>query len=657
MEWIAKDREPLDSSAVEALRTSLGCSEPFAKILYRRGIRSKKQAEEFLHPKEQPLPRPAMLLDMELAAQCIQRAIAAGKAICIYGDYDVDGVCATTILYRTLATLGANVSYYIPKRSGEGYGMHESSIVHLAQKGVGLIVTVDNGISAHAEAELCKALGVELVITDHHRCHETLPDAAAVVCATRPGQAEGIASLCGSAVAMLLAMQLGQPAESMLAIAALATVADIMPLVGFNRAIVARGIPLVQKEPGLMALLETAGGQDRPIDETTLGFMIAPRMNAAGRMGDARRAVELLIAGDEASRRHFAAELDAANAARKQEEQRILKEAEQQIDPTAQHRMLILRGEDWNPGVIGIVASRIVEQYGCPVFLFTHSGEELIGSGRSVPSIDLFRLLSEHSTFFMRFGGHAGAAGASMPLDAFEPCRKAFLEDLAAQFPDGLPREPLEYEDVLSLSDCTVPFAEELEQLAPFGESNREPLFLIAGTLSAVAAIGRDGEHLSAVLETQQSRLRLVGFRLGDRVKAWSALEKVETLCTVRKNEFRGTLSVNAYLTALRVDCPAALLEAAKMLLEEESGPARLRVRLASRMRPDETQMRTIFVKLRGRLQTGLRIDEVYEEGLITLLILHEAGIVEYSDETFYERAVAGKRDITNGRLYSLLYR
>ncbi|MDO4852212.1 MAG: DHH family phosphoesterase, partial [Clostridia bacterium] len=303
MDWIPRTTESQPADG-EAFQRECGFSEPFFRVLWRRGIRTRDQAELFLHPERQPLPDPTALLDMDRTAALIKSAIAAEKKICIYGDYDVDGVCATTILYQTLATLGADVSYYIPLRAGEGYGMHAESVRQIAESGVQLLITVDNGISAHAEIALANSLGMKVIVTDHHRCHETLPDALAVVCASREGQAEEIRSLCGGAVALLLAIALGQPAERFLAIAALATVADVMPLTGFNRTIVARGMRLIHREPGLQALLDAAGAGDNAVTEMTLSFLLAPRVNAAGRMGDTRRAVELLLASDDSARRH-----------------------------------------------------------------------------------------------------------------------------------------------------------------------------------------------------------------------------------------------------------------------------------------------------------------------------------------------------------------
>ena len=654
MDWIMRDQAaPQDA---DALRAALGCSAPFARALWRRGVRTAEAADAFLHPDRQPLPEPSMLLDMDRAVQRIRAAVADGKRICIYGDYDVDGVCATTILYRALQSLGAKVSYYIPMRSGEGYGMHEDSVRHLAADGVQVLLTVDNGISAHAEVALANALGMEVIVTDHHRCHETLPDAAAVVCASRPGQPDGIASLCGGAVALLVAVALGLPADRFLAIAALATVADVMPLTGYNRTIVARGMRLIATEPGLLALLQAAGAAERAVDEVTLGFLLAPRINAAGRMGDARRAVELLTAQDDAERIALAASLEQANGARKAEEQRIFTQAMRQIDPTAPHLLLMLCGEDWNPGVIGIVASRIVEQYGCPVMLFTREGDELVGSGRSVPKVDLFALLKAHESFFTRFGGHAGAAGAAMHRASFEPCRMAILKTLDEQFPGGLIREPIVYEDTLALSECTEQLCTELEQLAPFGEGNREPLFLLRGKLADVATMGRDGSHLSASLTGPDGRLRLVAFRNGAKAGDWAQLDAVETLCTLRKNEFRGHTSVNGYLAALRADCPDAVRAAARAVLLDGSDESMHRLGRVSTARPSDDAMRRYFVRLRGRLQMGLRLDELYEPELITLLILTEAGVVSAADDAFFECVVSGKKDITKGRLYSALY-
>ena len=653
MDWIKRTAEPNDSGLIPALGGIY--SDAFLRLLFSRGISTAEEAERFLHPADQPLPDPGILLDIEKAASVIMDAIIRHEKICVFGDYDADGVCATTILYRALLENGADVCFYIPSREGEGYGMHESSVRRLYEQGVKLLVTVDNGISAHAETELARSLGMRVVITDHHRCHETLPNGDAVVCATRSGQTEDTARLCGAAVAMLLARQLGTPYETHLALAALATIADVMPLLGTNRTIVAKGIRLLKREPGLTALLSVADPNDRPVTETTFSFLLAPRINAAGRMGDATRAVRLLITQDQAEREALANELEADNNARKTEEQRILLEAEKRIgqkDPV----LIMLHGSDWNPGVIGIVASRLCDKYRCPVLLFTGEGDTLKGSGRSIPGVDLFAFLSEHAEYLVQFGGHLLAAGASILREQFEPCRRAMETFLKNRYPDGYPHEPVCYEEALSLSECTVRLCEELELFAPFGEMNPEPLFLLEGELSGVSLMGKDGAHLSASLTDGDNRLRLVGFRLGQRVRALTRVSCAEVLCTLKKNTFRDFVSVNGYIASIRAKLPEALREAAASFLLHPSEETARKIREATYCKADEDQIRRDFSFLRQDLRYGLCADDLNEPELIAMLVLFEAGILRYCQGMFFEIPVTGKKQIQNGCLYSVMH-
>ena len=656
MNWRPVHPEPIDQTLLDTLKQELPLSEPFLRVLIRRGLTDPESIERFLHPEKEPLPKPDLLLDMDVAVERIRRAIMEREKICIYGDYDVDGVCATTILFRTLSEQGAFVSYEIPMRQTEGYGMHEGNVRKLAEKGINLIITVDNGISAHQEIELCNGLGMDVIVTDHHQCHDTLPKAHAVICATRNGQDEKIRHVCGGVVAMLLATALGQREDRFLAIAALATIADVMPLTGFNRTIVSRGIPLIESEPGLCALLEAAGAAGTSVTSQTLSFILSPHINAAGRMGDASRAVELLISADDAVRNHYAQELEAANNARKSEEQRILLEAEQQIPIQDKHVFLMMRGADWNPGVIGIVASRIVNEYHCPVLLFTSVGEELVGSGRSVPGVDLFGLLSEHASRFTRFGGHVQAAGCAMESDNFEICKKELTDDLLSRFPNGLEEEPEQYEEKIGLADCTVPFARELQMLAPFGEANEEPKFLVEGMLSEVSTVGKDGMHLSAVLSDENTRMKLIAFRFGDRYKDWRQIRAAEALCRLKENVFRGFSSVNGQVTALRAKVSEDLRQAAESFFDEPDVIHAQAVAEASNKRPDEQRMRQLFVQVRDRLRTGLSVWDMEEELLLTMLVLYEAGIVCRTGEKLFEQKTEGKKQIAGGVLYSAMH-
>lgn len=652
MEWIQRTTESYDQPIPEELAGRF--SHTFSRLLAAKGIQRLKEAEAFLHPERQPLPEPDVLIDIDLAVGIILDAVTAHERICVYGDYDVDGICATTILYRALRKRGADVMYYIPDRDSEGYGMHEDSVRKLAEKGVRLLVTVDNGISAHAEAQLARSLGMRVVVTDHHRCHDVLPDADAVVCATRPGQSEDTAGFCGASVAMFLAKQMGDPYEEHLALAALATVADVMPLTGTNRVIVARGIPLLGNEPGISALLSVADAGARPVTETTLSFLLAPRLNAAGRMGDASRAVRLLISGDETERRELAMELDSENAARKTEEMRILSEAESRIGQT-EPMMIMLHGADWNPGVIGIVASRLCETHRCPVLLFTGEGETLRGSGRSIPKVDLFELLSAHETYLEQFGGHAQAAGATVRTDRFDTCRSALEKYLSDRFPEGYPEEPVFYEDTLPVSECTVQLCEEIELLAPFGEQNPEPLFRLKGELSGVSLMGKDGAHLTASVSDGGERLRLVGFRIGTRTRALTRVRDAEILCTLKKNSFRDTVSVNGYIVRIRADVSEPLRKAAESFLACPSDENVLAIRKASGCTVSEDDIRRDFSFLRQGLKRGLPMDDLNEPELIAMLILFEADILHCSQGMLFEVPVTGKKQIQNGRLYSVM--
>ena len=293
-------------AVIQDLRTRFGFTRPFAAMLARRGLVDDAAIESFLHPETTELAEPLALSDMDRAAARIKRAIDAGERICVYGDYDTDGVSATAILLDALRTLSANVTFLLPSRFGEGYGLNNAAVDAMHADGVRLIVTVDNGISAHAEIAYAKSLGMDTVVTDHHRCHETLPDAEAVVCASRSDQDPALGCLCGATVAMLLAEALGVRIGKYLPVAALATMADVVPLTDLNRAIVRKGLPLVGMQPGLAALLDAAGITEIT-GEGVLSFILAPRINAAGRMGDASRAVRLLLTGDEGERQALAA--------------------------------------------------------------------------------------------------------------------------------------------------------------------------------------------------------------------------------------------------------------------------------------------------------------------------------------------------------------
>ena len=458
-----------DGGLVSALTEGLGVSELTARALIRRGVDSHAAGEAFLRPSEEQLLDPYLLPDMDRAVARILLAVERGEQICVYGDYDADVVCATAILLRCLRSMGATAVPYIPSRQTEGYGMNPEAVRRLAGRYVKLIVTVDNGLSAFDEIALCSNLGVDVVITDHHSVGRELPACCAVVSASRRDSAYPNPYLCGAGAAFQLARALLPAADHRddLALAAVATVADVVPLVGENRAIVALGLSGVPEQRGLAALLKVAGAQDRETDARTLAFTVAPRLNAAGRIGDAMRCVELLLTDEPRRAEQLAASLDEDNTARKTVEGEIFDAAATGLDTAA--RALIACGEGWNPGVVGIVASRLCEKYHRPAILFSEKDGVLVGSGRSPAGIDLYRTLTGLSKYFIRYGGHARAAGMTLAAENYVAFRADFLKAM-----DGYAESCFEpsygYEEALSLPELSLPGVKELAMLAPFGE-------------------------------------------------------------------------------------------------------------------------------------------------------------------------------------------
>ena len=645
----------VSDAVISDIRARFGFTRAFAAMLARRGLFDDAAIAAFLHPESQPLPDPFSLSDMDRAVTRIRTAIGSDERICVYGDYDTDGVSATTILVDALRRLHANVTYLLPSRFGEGYGLNNNAVDAMKRDGVRLIVTVDNGISAHAEIEYARSLGMDTVVTDHHRCHDTLPNASAVVCASRTDQDPVLGCLCGAAVAMLLASALGVSVGRYLPIAALATMADVVPLHMINRTIVKRGLPLIGSHPGLCALLDAAGVSEIA-GESTLSFILAPRINAAGRMGDATRAVRLLITEDEGERQTLAAELESDNVRRRAEEQRILAEAEREIqepDP----RILLLRGSDWNTGVIGIVAARLTERYHCPVILFSEVGGALIGSGRSVPAVDLFQLLSRHKTLFSRFGGHRLAAGATIEPARFEEVRTALANDLFDRFPLGLPEEERTVEDRLSLSEITSVFAKELTYLAPFGEENRAPLFEIEGAVSAVRTMGKDGAHLSARLSDGHAQVRVVSFGNGERYADWSAMTDARAYVTIELSSYLGKPEVSVRTDVLEEPADeavgGAILACVRTIRNGLPLPDEKTLSLLPKV-PEE-EIRAIFRTLQTRLKNGAAIESLSEKERTAMLPLLEIGVVGFANGVFFANPVQEKKQIQKALLYPVL--
>ena len=548
---IARDPIVCDPALVETITQEFQCSQLIARALIRRGVSSAEEARRFLDPCEDDLLDPFLLPDMQKAADRIRRAILERERICVFGDYDADGVCSTAMLVQRLRRMNANVEYYIPHRHSEGYGMSADAVRTLHDHGVRLIVTVDNGVSAFDEIALCEALGIDVIVTDHHSVGKSIPNCVAIVAASRKDANYPNRYLCGAGVALKLIQALndGAYAPEELALAAVATIADVVPLTGENRAIVAFGLRHIPSITGLSSLLRAAGFQQTRVDEMTVSFMIAPRLNAAGRMATALEAVELLLGEETARAEEIAATLNEYNQRRRDTENEILEEAERMIQARGETgRAILLAHESWNAGVIGIVASRLCERYHLPVILFADQNGLLTGSGRSIAGIDLFENLSVFSKMFVRFGGHARAAGVTIAKERYEEFRFAFERHIEESYQPEDFYPAFQYDETVLLSDLNAQRVKELRQLAPYGEGNAEPVFRINGVrFASLRAIGKDDKHFCASAVQRDQVMRVIAFGKSDLLEPLNTAADWDLLAKPTINEYRGMESVELF--------------------------------------------------------------------------------------------------------------
>ena len=548
---IARAPVSCDAALSETIVKELGCSPFIARALIRRGVSSSEEARCFFHPDENSLHDPFLLPDMRQAADRVRHAIEAGERICVFGDYDADGVCSTAMLTKRLRTMGATVEYYIPQRHSEGYGMSVDAVRHLHSRGIQLIITVDNGVSAYDEIALCDALGIDVVVTDHHSVGKSLPTCVAVVAASRKDSNYPNRYLCGAGVALKLIQALndGAYSEEELALAAVATIADVVPLLGENRAIVSLGTRDIASIPGLAALLQVAGFQQPRVDEMTVSFMIAPRLNAAGRMASATEAVSLLLSEKGAGTDAIAATLNDYNQKRRDTENEILEEAERQLQSEGlTGHVVLLSHESWNPGVIGIVASRLCERLHLPVMLFAQQNGVLTGSGRSIEGVDLFENLSVFSHLFIRYGGHARAAGVTIARDRFDEFKRLFQAHIEANYQSADFYPSFAYDETLSLSNLSSKAVKELRLLSPYGEGNPEPVFRFNGVrFASLRTIGKDDKHFCASVVQQDQVMRVVAFGKSELLEALNSAADWDLLARPSINAYRGSESVELF--------------------------------------------------------------------------------------------------------------
>lgn len=559
MNYPAWQIKPEDPAGEKALSVA-GCGVLLRRVLAARGCSDEAAARQLLDP-EPHLSDPFLLCDMDKAVARIEQAIEAEELIVIYGDYDVDGISATAILYECLSSQGAHVRCKLPTR-GSGYGLTRPALDALKKKGFALVITVDNGISALEEAAYARELGLDLVITDHHLPGARLPEAVAVVDPKREDDKSPFKDLCGAGVAFKLcaALEGCDPAELLEMygeFVALGTVADVMPLVGENRVLVREGLALLQDtmRPGLQALLESGGYAGKPVTTDTVSYGLAPRLNAAGRMNNAAVALKLLLCGDEEQATGIAARLAEINTERQQTEQETFAEACRTLDADParlRDRVLVVAGEDWHPGVIGIVAARLMERYHRPAIVISlHEGEGR-GSGRAPDRFDLHGALEGCAGHLIRFGGHAAAAGLEIEEEKLAPFRQAINEWAAAHAVSTGPAT-LQLDAVVKLSELTLENVQELGRLAPFGRENPTPVLLVQNAIvDGVWAMGAEGRHTRVRLRQDDQTLFASVFGTAPQQFAYPVGSPVEAALEVSVFVGRNGPMVSAHLKAIR---------------------------------------------------------------------------------------------------------
>ncbi len=568
--WRVKQNHELLSAR---LARDLDLSPVTARVLVNRGITTPEEVRRFLRGGTGDLHPPFLLKDTDLGVSRILEAVERGERITVYGDYDVDGVTGTALLYLTLKKLGARVDYYIPSRLEEGYGLHGSALEELAGKGVGLLVTVDCGISAWEEVKYAARLGMDVVVTDHHEAGAILPEAAAVINPKRRECSYPFKGLAGVGVAYKLAqalfVQAGMGGEELglLDLVALGTVADVVPLLDENRILVAQGLKVMAsgRRPGLLALGEKAGLDLARVGSGHLAFVLGPRLNAVGRLGEALKSVSLLTTGDLKQARALAEDLEGKNRRRQELEAQILREAVEIIDREVdleQNRVLVLASTGWHEGVIGIVASRLVERYYRPVVLVALEGEIGKGSARSIPGFDLYQALNQCGYLLERYGGHEGAAGFSIRASNLEVFREK-LNRLAFEWLSAGDLVPVTTVDgEVGADDLDIDLARELRGLEPFGLGNPAPVLLCRGLeVSTARKVGKNGDHWKIRFKTPYgSVLEGIGFKLSDRGETMIPSDgTVEVLFSPEVNTWNGRESLQLKVRDLR---PVSAVEA-----------------------------------------------------------------------------------------------
>ena len=544
--------EVSNQKAIKTLSETFGITELIAKILVNRGYDTVEAANAFLRPELSGLHDPFLLHDMDKAIERLMQAIDSGQKIIVYGDYDVDGMTSTAIMTWALELMGANVNYFVPSRFSDGYGPNLANYQKLAAEGMQLLVTVDNGVSGKDEIAWLMAQGIDVIVTDHHELPEELPVATAIVHPRHPEGSYPFGGLSGAGVAFkVVSALLEEPADEVLDLAALGTVADVMSLTDENRIIVKQGLESLKLDPrpGVAALLAAAGTQLSDIDSSTIGFTIAPRLNALGRLENATTGVQLLLMDEPEEAKPLADHVNALNQERQQLVTKITTAAQEQATQLSKDPVLVVAGENWHEGVLGIVASKLVEQTGKPTIVLNVNDDEMKGSGRSVAAFDLFTALDGHRDLMTTFGGHASAAGMTVPTNNLTALRAALRDEAAQQQLATAQKADMQIATTVTAADFTKENFDNLQVLAPFGEGNPEPLFML--DLRGVNQVKTmsEGKHLRFIAQTDTDQLPVVAFGWGNQASALAGhFSSLQIVGTMSQNSYRGNISYQLML-------------------------------------------------------------------------------------------------------------
>jgi single-stranded-DNA-specific exonuclease len=571
IEWVVRD---LDSRVVETLMAERGLPEIVTRWLVARGIEDPARVDAHLQPSLRALHDPAQLPDMQVAARRLVRAVRDGETILIHGDYDVDGVTGTSLLVRLFRLLGANIAWHIPNRFVDGYAFGEHSIRKAQQVGAKIVVSVDNGTSSGKTIAALAELGIETIVTDHHEPPlGDLPPATAIINPKLATSKYPFSELCGGAVAFKLAWGICRELSGggtvrkdlsdflldAMSYVAIATVCDVVPLVDENRILARYGLEALERttHPGLAALLQVAGLKGRRLAGDDVGFQIGPRLNASGRLGTAETAVELLMCDDPEAATALARKLDELNIERKRIEAKLLGSALDQaerFEDAAEFPVMVVAGQGWHQGVIGIIAARLVDRYARPAIVIGLDGEQGRGSARSVPGVSILELMHAGASHMIQYGGHAQAAGMDILSAEVDGLRKSLAAAAREKMGDGWSRPPLVIDGELDFALMDEELMRHIDRLEPFGEQNEAPLFVSRDLRLAEPPriVGADRSHMILQLRRGSRVMKAMAFKMAARAGELQMGRGIDIVFSPRWNTFRGQTNLEVLLQDFR---------------------------------------------------------------------------------------------------------